>query len=65
MGIEPTEDPCEPYAGFEDQGHHQAPVTSALFSILLSYREGFRERMIVAQGSIIISANAPWWNSLW
>jgi hypothetical protein len=29
MGIEPTRDPCEPHTGFEDQGHHQAPVTSA------------------------------------
>ena len=28
MGIEPTKDPCEPHTGFEDQGHHQAPVTS-------------------------------------
>jgi hypothetical protein len=34
MGIEPTEDPCEPYTGFEDQGHHQTPVTSALFGVL-------------------------------
>ena len=29
MGIEPTRDPCEPHTGFEDQEHHQAPVTSA------------------------------------
>ena len=28
MGIEPTQDPLEPNTGFEDQGHHQAPVTS-------------------------------------
>ena len=28
MGIEPTWDPYEPHTGFEDQGHHQAPVTS-------------------------------------
>ena len=28
MGIEPTWDPCEPLTGFEDQGHHQTPVTS-------------------------------------
>ena len=27
MGIEPTQDPCGPLAGFEDQGRHQAPVT--------------------------------------
>ncbi len=30
MGIEPTQDPFEPYTGFEDQGHHQMPVTSGL-----------------------------------
>ena len=29
MGIEPTLDSLEPNTGFEDQGHHQAPVTSA------------------------------------
>ncbi len=29
MGIEPTRDPSEPHTGFEDQGHHQIPVTSA------------------------------------
>ena len=29
MGIEPTQDSCEPHTGFEDQGHHQAPFTSA------------------------------------
>jgi hypothetical protein len=28
MGIEPTRDSCEPHTGFEDQGHHQEPVTS-------------------------------------
>ncbi len=28
MGIEPTKDPFEPDTGFEDQGRHQAPVTS-------------------------------------
>jgi hypothetical protein len=28
MGIEPTRDSFEPHTGFEDQGHHQAPVTS-------------------------------------
>ena len=28
MGIEPTQDPSEPHTGFEDQGRHQAPVTS-------------------------------------
>ena len=30
MGIEPTKDPSEPDTGFEDQGRHQAPVTSEL-----------------------------------
>ena len=30
MGIEPTGDPCEPFTGFEDQGRHQAPITSAI-----------------------------------
>ncbi len=29
MGIEPTKGPSEPDTGFEDQGRHQAPVTSA------------------------------------
>jgi hypothetical protein len=28
MGIEPTWDSYEPHTGFEDQGHHQEPVTS-------------------------------------
>lgn len=28
MGIEPTCDPYGPHAGFEDQGHHQGPITS-------------------------------------
>ena len=30
MGIEPTQDPSEPHTGFEDQGRHQAPITSEL-----------------------------------
>ena len=30
MGIEPTWDPYEPHTDFEDQGRHQAPITSAL-----------------------------------
>ena len=29
MGIEPTWDSYEPHTDFEDQGHHQEPVTSA------------------------------------
>lgn len=33
MGIEPTRDTCMPRSGFEDQEHHQAPVTSALFEL--------------------------------
>jgi hypothetical protein len=39
MGIEPTRDPCEPHTGFEDQGHHQAPVTSEnpIFEELLTF----------------------------
>ena len=28
MGIEPTWDSYEPHTDFEDQGHHQEPVTS-------------------------------------
>ena len=30
MGIEPTRSSYEPHTGFEDQGHHQAPVTSKI-----------------------------------
>ena len=30
MGIEPTQDAYTPHTGFEDQGHHQAPVTSII-----------------------------------
>ena len=30
MGIEPTRDPYEPHTDFEDQGRHQAPITSAI-----------------------------------
>ena len=30
MGIEPTWDSYEPHTGFEDQGHHQEPVTSVV-----------------------------------
>jgi len=29
MGVEPTQGSFEPHAGFEDQEHHRAPVTSA------------------------------------
>ena len=35
MGIEPTWDSCEPLTGFEDQGHHQTPVTSDLCLLTL------------------------------
>jgi hypothetical protein len=40
MGIEPTQDPIGPHTGFEDQGHHQAPITSeiAYFSAYFTYR---------------------------
>ena len=39
MGIEPTWDPYGPHTDFEDQGHHQAPVTSAMafFSGILTF----------------------------
>ena len=30
MGIEPTEDSCEPSTDFEDQGRHQATVASSV-----------------------------------
>ena len=33
MGIEPTQDAYTPHTGFEDQGHHQAPVTSIVFGL--------------------------------
>ena len=39
MGIEPTQDPCGPNTGFEDQGRHQTPVTSTTVSALLFYRK--------------------------
>ena len=35
MGIEPTRDPYGPHTDFEDQGRHQAPITSAIILLLL------------------------------
>ena len=34
MGIEPTRAAYTVHTGFEDQGHHQAPVTSATQNII-------------------------------
>ncbi len=39
MGIEPTQDPCGPNTGFEDQGRHQTPITSITANAPFSYRK--------------------------
>ena len=52
MGIEPTKDPSEPDTGFEDQGRHQAPITSAtrvsLISLSLAENKGLLKQAITA-----------------
>ncbi len=56
MGIEPTRDSYEPHTDFEDQGHHQEPVTSTL-----------SHQRLISLGLLLSTAKGPAlsWTNTW
>ena len=47
MGIEPTWDSYEPHTDFEDQGHHQEPVTSNHKDSLYEWHLNFSKCFVI------------------